>query len=116
LGSLPGAVLGAVYVRGVEFFLPPAYALLASGAGILLLLLFLPEGLGGLVYAVRDAYLRRVARRRQLLVPSLVADRRIEEAEEARAQVAIGTALGGFQRAAGGARAARELVGAGEAT
>jgi branched-chain amino acid transport system permease protein len=116
LGSLPGAVLGAVYVRGVEFFLPPAYALLASGAGILLLLLFLPEGLGGLVYAVRDAYLRRVARRRQLLVPSLVADRRIEEAEEARAQVAIGTALGGFQRAAGGARAGRELVGAGEAT
>jgi branched-chain amino acid transport system permease protein len=116
LGSLPGAVLGAVYVRGVEFFLPPAYALLASGAGILLLLLFLPEGLGGLVYAVRDAYLRRVARRRQLLVPSLVADRRIEEAEEARAQVAIGTALGGFQRAAGGGRAARELVGAGEAT
>ena len=31
LGSLPGAVLGAVYVRSAEFFLPPAYSLLASG-------------------------------------------------------------------------------------
>ena len=31
LGSMPGAVLGAVYVRGAEFFLPAAWELLASG-------------------------------------------------------------------------------------
>lgn len=98
LGSLPGAILGAVYIRGVEFFLPVEWALLASGAGILFLLMFLPEGLGGLLYAVRDRYLRWVARRRGLLVPSLVADRRIEEAEEAQAAVAIGTALDGLER------------------
>ena len=98
LGSLPGAILGAVYIRGVEFFLPREWALLASGAGILFLLMFLPEGLGGLLYAVRDRYLRWVARRRGLLVPSLVADRRIEEAEEAQAEVAIGTALDGLER------------------
>lgn len=79
LGSLPGAVLGAVYVRGTEFFLPPQYELLASGFGILLLLMFLPEGLGGLVYRVRDAYLRRVARRRGLVVPSLLADERVDD-------------------------------------
>jgi branched-chain amino acid transport system permease protein len=97
LGSLPGAILGAVYVRSAEFFLPPEWALLASGAGILVLLMFLPEGLGGLLYRLRDRYLRWVARRRDLLVPSLVADRRIEEAEEAEAAVAIDTALGGFQ-------------------
>jgi branched-chain amino acid transport system permease protein len=97
LGSLPGAILGAVYVRSAEFFLPAEWALLASGAGILVLLMFLPEGLGGLVYRVRDAYLRWVARRRNLLVPSLVADRRIEEAEVAEAAVAIDTALDGFQ-------------------
>ena len=96
LGSLPGAIMGAVYVRGVEAFLDPAYALLASGVGILFLLLFLPEGLGGLVYNVRDGYLRRVARRRGLLVPSLLADKRIEELEEQAADVAIGTALGGL--------------------
>jgi branched-chain amino acid transport system permease protein len=79
LGSLPGAILGAIYVRGAEFFLPPEYELLASGMGILLLLMFLPEGLGGLVYRVRDAFLRRVARRRDILVPSLLADVRVDD-------------------------------------
>lgn len=78
LGSLPGAVLGAVYVRGAEFFLRSSWALVASGAGILVLLLFLPEGLGGLVYAIRDRYLRWVARRRGIHVPSLVADSRVD--------------------------------------
>ena len=96
LGSLPGVILGAVYIRGVQFFLPPEWALLASGAGILLLLMFLPEGLGGVLYTVRDRYLRWVARRRGILVPSLLADRRVEEAEEEQASVAIGTALGGL--------------------
>lgn len=79
LGSLPGAILGAVYVRGAEFFLPPEYELLASGFGILLLLMFLPEGLGGLVYRGRDAYLRRVARKHGLVVPSLLADERVAD-------------------------------------
>jgi branched-chain amino acid transport system permease protein len=76
LGSLPGAVLGAVYVRSAEFFLPTQYTLLATGFGILFLLLFLPDGLGGLMYRVRDSYLRRIARRRDILVPSLLADKR----------------------------------------
>ena len=120
LGSLPGAILGAVYIRGVEFFLPPAYALLASGMGILLLLLFLPEGLGGLVYSVRDGFLRRVAKRRGILVPSLLADKRIEQEEEQAANVAIGTALGGLSdgaahRTSGGNRPAA-VVGEGATT
>jgi branched-chain amino acid transport system permease protein len=79
LGSIPGAILGAVYIRGVEFFLPAEWSLIASGAGILLLLIFLPEGLGGAMYQLRDAILRRIATRRGLLVPSLLADRRIED-------------------------------------
>jgi branched-chain amino acid transport system permease protein len=74
LGSLPGAILGAVYVRATQAFLPRGWALLASGSGILLLLMFLPEGLGGLLYGVRDSILRRVANRRGLVVPSLIAD------------------------------------------
>jgi branched-chain amino acid transport system permease protein len=82
LGSLPGAVLGAIYVRGAEFFLRSSWALVASGAGILVLLLFLPEGLGGLVYTWRDKYLRWVAKRRGISVPSLVADHRITEAPD----------------------------------
>ena len=92
LGSLPGAIMGAVYVRSAEFFLPPAYSLLASGLGILLLLIFLPEGLGGLMYRVRDMFLRKVADRRGILVPSLIADKR--QAEDA--PVVIDSALGGL--------------------
>jgi branched-chain amino acid transport system permease protein len=81
LGSLPGAILGAAYVRGAEFFLPAGWELLASGSGILLLLMFLPEGLGGVLYSVRDGLLRRIARRRGLIVPSLLADVRLETTE-----------------------------------
>lgn len=82
LGSLPGAVLGAVYVRGAEFFLPAGWTLIASGGGILLLLMFIPEGLSGIMYRVRDAYLRRVARRRGIVVASLLADVRTEQQPE----------------------------------
>ena len=95
LGSLPGAILGAVYVRGAEF-LPPAWTLIASGAGLLLLLLFIPEGLSGIVYRIRDAYLRFVARRRDLVVPSLLADvRREDVAPRVRAEAAAVTASDG---------------------
>lgn len=93
LGSLPGAVMGAVYVRSAEFFLPPQYSTLATGVGILLLLMFLPEGLGGLVYNARDAYLRAIAKRRGLVVPSLLADKRVMVED---APIVIDTALGGL--------------------
>lgn len=105
LGSLPGALLGAAYVRGAEFFLSGGWALVASGGGILLLLMFLPEGLGGVVYAMRDALLRRVARRRGLVVPSLVADVRAEREPE---EVDLTGVLG-----AGGTRPREPLAKAG---
>jgi branched-chain amino acid transport system permease protein len=76
LGSLPGAVLGAVYVYGAQYLLKPGFQILATGAGLLLLLMFLPGGLGELVFRARDYLLRLVADRRRILVPSLVADRR----------------------------------------
>jgi branched-chain amino acid transport system permease protein len=78
LGSLPGALLGAVYVRGADFFLPLDWQFLATGAGLLLVLLIFPSGLGGVLMDLRDGALRRVARRRGLVVPSLVADVRVE--------------------------------------
>ena len=91
LGSLPGAILGAAYVRGAEFFLSGGWALIASGAGILILLMFLPEGLGGLMYSLRDGLLRRVAKRRGLIVPSLVAD--VRQLETAEAEVDLSGVL-----------------------
>lgn len=82
LGSLPGAILGAVYVSSVQFFVGGGLAILASGAGILLILLFLPGGLGAGMYRIRDELLRFVANRRGIVVPSLVADIRQEVEEE----------------------------------
>jgi branched-chain amino acid transport system permease protein len=82
MGSMGGAILGAVYVRGTQYFLPVQFQLFASGIGVLFLLLFFPGGLGQIVYQVRDAWLRRVANRRGLLVPSLVADKRVTEDAE----------------------------------
>ncbi|MGH9030908.1 MAG: ABC transporter permease [Acidimicrobiia bacterium] len=81
LGSIPGALLGAAYVRSVDFFLPLRWQFLATGAGLLVILMILPSGLGSLLYDVRDWLLRKVAARRGLVVPSLVADRRVEAIE-----------------------------------
>lgn len=78
LGSPAGALLGAAYVRGADWFLPSEWAFLATGAGLLLVLLILPGGLGAALGDVRDAWLRRVAHRRDIRVPSLVADTRVE--------------------------------------
>ena len=74
LGSIPGAVLGAMYVYGVQYLLPSGWAIFATGAGIVALLMFLPGGLGELVFRARDRILRIVADRHRLVVPSLNAD------------------------------------------
>jgi branched-chain amino acid transport system permease protein len=78
LGSVPGALIGAAYVRGIEWFMPAQVKFLASGFGLLLVLLTIPGGLARLVYDARDWVLRRVARRRGLLVPALLTDTRPE--------------------------------------
>jgi hypothetical protein len=54
-------VLGALYIQGSRWFLPLAWQLLASGFGILLVLLIIPGGLGGLALRLRDLWLERVA-------------------------------------------------------
>lgn len=95
LGSIPGALLGAAYIRTAQL-LNGGWALVASGAGILVLLMFLPEGLGGLLYGARDAILRRIAKRRGLIVPSLLADVRVEVAEAE--EVDISTVLSSASR------------------
>lgn len=76
VGSLPGAVLGSLFLNGSQWLLPGArWQTLASALGVLLVLMVVPGGLGDLVFRVRDAALRLVARRRGIIVPSLLADR-----------------------------------------
>ncbi|MFI5054456.1 MAG: ATP-binding cassette domain-containing protein, partial [Acidimicrobiia bacterium] len=78
LGSIPGALLGALFVRGVTWWLPVDWQILATGAGMLVVLLVFRGGLGAAFADLRDAGLRRVAARRQIVVPSLVADMRTD--------------------------------------
>lgn len=65
LGSLPGAVLGAVYVRGIQNYTTGAWTLLATGVGLLALLVMVPSGLGGIAVRSRDALVALVARQDQ---------------------------------------------------
>jgi ABC-type branched-subunit amino acid transport system ATPase component/ABC-type branched-subunit amino acid transport system permease subunit len=62
LGSTTGAVLGVVYVEAVQFLLPGYAQLLATGGGLLVLLLVLPGGLGQIVFTARDRLLARLAK------------------------------------------------------
>jgi branched-chain amino acid transport system permease protein len=80
VGSVTGAAIGALFLKGGDWFLSDTWRLFASSMGVLIVLLVLPEGLGGALFRARDLWLRWVARRRQIVVPSLVADvRQLEE-------------------------------------
>ena len=92
IGSVPGAIIGAVFIEGVQYFrniFPEAIrnllGLMAGPIGVIIILMMLPGGIAQAMYNVRDTLLRKVADRRGLIVPSLVADRRADEALEVRA-------------------------------
>jgi hypothetical protein len=53
---------------------------LASGVGVLLILMLMPGGITQVMYMARDGVLRWIADRRGIVVPSLLAD--IREVEE----------------------------------
>ena len=84
LSSVAGAMSGVFFFRILDFALARNFSgstvaiirLSLSGSGLLFILYFLPGGLWQFVQRRRDQYLRWVANRRGLLVPSLVADRR----------------------------------------
>jgi ABC-type branched-subunit amino acid transport system permease subunit len=57
LGSVAGAIVGALYLLAVPYFagdISPYVGLLASGVGLLALVLLLPGGLARLMYGGRD--------------------------------------------------------------
>ncbi len=63
LGSLGGALLGALYLRGTRWFITaPEWQILSSGVGVLLVLLVLPGGLGSLWVRLRDIVVKLVTR------------------------------------------------------
>lgn len=77
LGSVGGAVGGILFFKWVESFTwLGTYHLVVSGVVALWVLSVVPTGVTKPVYDVRDRILRRVANRRGIVVPSLVADKR----------------------------------------
>ena len=82
LTSLGGAIAGVVIVKAISLFgedLLDGLSLLVTGPGLLLVLLFLPGGLAQGFFTVRDRYLRRLATKYDIVVPSLIADLRVED-------------------------------------
>ncbi|HEX6379647.1 MAG TPA: ABC transporter permease [Acidimicrobiia bacterium] len=73
LGSVGGVLLGVFSLRALQD-VSAQYRLLITGTSLLAVLLVVPGGLGQVALNVRDRFLRFVANRRGLLVPSLVAD------------------------------------------
>ena len=84
--TLPGAVIGALFVFGLPLmpYLKDVDQIrqLISGFGVLAVLLFLPGGLSELVYGWRDTFLRWVAAKHDIHVPSLVADSLVTEGHD----------------------------------
>jgi len=104
LGSLAGGVLGVIAFEALVLFGPLIWhhlgttwdsvmPLLLTGPLLILNLWFNPGGLAGWVFQLRDDWLRRLASRHQLHVPSLVADRRVDEHEPEHQEQAFGAAL-----------------------
>jgi len=90
--SLPGALLAAAYIGALKYGnFSPNVQVLASGVGVLILLMILRGGLAQVFYGIRDAALRTFADRRHIVVPSLLADARAPDAvaDEQRAVDAL---------------------------
>lgn len=89
IGSVPGAILGVVFIQGTQYFrslFPDAVrnllGFITGPVGVIVVLMLAPGGLAQVLYRLRDSILRWVAERKGIIVPSLVADRRATEALE----------------------------------
>jgi ABC-type branched-subunit amino acid transport system ATPase component/ABC-type branched-subunit amino acid transport system permease subunit len=80
LSSLPGAIAGAVLYQGLRYFNPfDGFFTVAISSGVLTLLTVAPGGLAEVGHRVRDRFLRRVAADAGIVVPSLLADRNVDD-------------------------------------
>src|SRR3954466_13161540 len=90
LGSLMGGTLGVIAFEATVLFGPLAWhhlghtvsavmPLLLTGPLLIINLYTNPSGLAGWVFEERDKWLRKLAARHGIHVPSLVADRRVEQ-------------------------------------
>jgi branched-chain amino acid transport system permease protein len=124
IGSVGGALLGSLYDNLFKYFLPSNDFLatisqvLQQGGGPAIVLWIAPAGLISLIIAIRDAWLRIIAQRRQIVVPSLFADYDPEALERKLIPLADPDAHSGLAALGPGAhfRLGSELHGGGAST
>ncbi len=87
LGSITGVFAGAIYLEGLTWFqgalphsLQSLFQIMGSGIGLVVILMFLPGGVGSLIFKGRDRLLREFADRKGITVPSLIADSGVRDA------------------------------------
>ena len=96
LGAVSGPLIGALYYGAIQIWGGnPIVSAVASGLGGLVLLYTFPGGLAQMVFDTRDAVLRWIARRNNIVVPSLLADVRVDLRGRARAIIAPKVRRGG---------------------
>lgn len=112
--SLPWAVVGAVSFEAVTAFGPTvlkpvlgasvtsALPLILAGPGLIITLIQYPSGNAEWGYQLRDRFLRWVAARHDIHVPSLVADRRVDAEEGRHAISSAGAHYDAARRSDGG--------------
>lgn len=71
VGSMVGAVVGAVLLRGGMWFLSGNWVYVPTAAGVLVVLWIMPGGLGAMAYSLRDRLLRSLAHRQGIEVAAL---------------------------------------------
>jgi branched-chain amino acid transport system ATP-binding protein len=78
LGSIGGVLMGVAVIQ-IATYSFPSYQQIIAGTGLLVVLLFLPGGLDEGFGRVRDVLLRIVARRRDLVVPSIAGQQQLSQ-------------------------------------
>ncbi len=68
LGSLSGALLGAIFLGFTQYYLSGIIALAVQGMVVLGFLTLFPEGFGGIATFVRDVYVKALAKRHGILL------------------------------------------------
>ena len=105
VSSVGGAVIGsALFQLQNNFFQGNAIYQALSPALAMLALFFAPGGIIGLINRIRDAALRIVAQRRQIVVPSLFADYDPDALERRLIQLGAPSTVGGLNALPAGER------------
>ena len=59
--TVTGAILGALWIRGIPYMLGDSFGILSSGIGVLIVLQMVPGGLAALVFQLRDRIAGRLS-------------------------------------------------------